>query len=107
MNHEYSEALMEIAGETLEQLAFIFSFPDDMDPESIWEEDVIACRVAFSGRFYERCKTGGIGQAREAACRHKFHHRTLLPGDACPLFVTGRPHATDSRKQPLQYEMIS
>jgi chemotaxis protein CheY-P-specific phosphatase CheC len=55
MNHEYSEALMEIAGETLEQLAFIFSFPDDMDPESIWEEDVIACRVAFNGPF-----SGGV-----------------------------------------------
>ena len=49
MTQEHSELLLEIAGATLEQLAFIFSFPDDMDPEAIWEEDVTGCQVTFSG----------------------------------------------------------
>lgn len=51
MNHEHSEVLMEVAGETLEQLAFIFSFPDDMDPGAIWEEEVLGCHVTFNGPF--------------------------------------------------------
>lgn len=51
MPHEHSDVLLEVAGETLEQLAFIFSFPDDMDPDAIWEGDVTGCRVSFSGPF--------------------------------------------------------
>jgi len=49
MQHEHSELLMEVAGETLEQLAFMFSFPDDMDPDAIWAESVTGCYVSFSG----------------------------------------------------------
>ena len=49
MTQEHSDLLREIAGETLEQLAFIFSYPDDMDPEAIWEKATIGCRVAFNG----------------------------------------------------------
>lgn len=49
MNPERSEILMEVAGETLEQLAFIFSFPGETDAEAIWEEQVTACQVTFSG----------------------------------------------------------
>ena len=49
MHHEHSDVLMEVAGETLEQLAFIFSFPDDMDPDAIWAESVTGCHVTFSG----------------------------------------------------------
>jgi len=49
MQHEHSELLMEVAGETLEQLAFMFSFPDDMDPDAIWEESVTGCHVSFTG----------------------------------------------------------
>lgn len=51
MPHEHSDILLEVAGETLEQLAFIFSFPDEMDPEAIWENDVTGCRVSFSGPY--------------------------------------------------------
>ena len=49
MNQEHSDLLMEIAAQTLEQLAFIFSFPDDTDPDAIWEEATTGCRVEFSG----------------------------------------------------------
>lgn len=49
MPHEHSDVLLEVAGETLEQLAFIFSFPDDMDPDAIWEHAVTGCHVSFSG----------------------------------------------------------
>ncbi len=49
MTQEHSELLREIAGETLEQLAFIFSYPDEMDPEAIWKETTTGCRVAFNG----------------------------------------------------------
>ena len=49
MHHEHSDVLMEVAGETLEQLAFIFSFPDDVDPDAIWTEDVTGCHVTFNG----------------------------------------------------------
>ncbi|MGD9332040.1 MAG: chemotaxis protein CheX [Desulfobacterales bacterium] len=49
MMAEQSELLMEVAGETLEQLAFIFSFPDDMDPEAIWEAETTGCHITFSG----------------------------------------------------------
>jgi len=49
MNQEISELLMEVAGQTLEQLAFIFSFPDDMDPDAIWEEEATGCHVTYSG----------------------------------------------------------
>lgn len=49
MTQEHSDLLREIAGETLEQLAFIFSYADDMDPEAIWEKDATGCRVAFNG----------------------------------------------------------
>ena len=49
MTQEHSDLLMEIAGQTLEQLAFIFSFPDDTDPEAIWEEAATGCHVVFSG----------------------------------------------------------
>jgi len=50
MHDEQSNVLMEVAGETLEQLAFIFSFPDDMDSDAIWAENVTGCRVTFSGQ---------------------------------------------------------
>ena len=49
MTTDLSNLLLEIAGETLEQLAFIFSFPDDLDPEAIWTGASTACRVTFSG----------------------------------------------------------
>jgi len=49
MNQEHSDLLMEIAVQTLEQLAFIFSFPDDTDPEAIWGEAATGCHVEFSG----------------------------------------------------------
>ena len=49
MNQEHSDLLMEIAAQTLEQLAFIFSFPDDTDPDAIWEEAATGCHVGFSG----------------------------------------------------------
>jgi len=49
MNQEHSDLLMEIAAQTLEQLAFIFSFPDDTDPDAIWEEAATGCHVEFSG----------------------------------------------------------
>ena len=49
MPHEHSDVLLEVAGETLEQLAFIFSFPDDMDTDAIWERAVTGCHVSFSG----------------------------------------------------------
>lgn len=45
----HSEPLMEVAGETLEQLAFMFSFPDDMDPDAIWAADVVGAQVGFDG----------------------------------------------------------
>jgi len=50
MHHEHSSALMEVAGETLEQLAFIFSFPDDEDSDALWAESVTGCQVTFSGQ---------------------------------------------------------
>ena len=49
MNQEHSDLLMEIAAQTLEQLAFIFSFPDDTDPDAIWEDEATGCHVVFSG----------------------------------------------------------
>lgn len=52
MKTDHSELLLEIAGETLEQLAFIFSFPDEMDPDAIWEEAATGCRVAFTGPMH-------------------------------------------------------
>jgi CheY-specific phosphatase CheX len=50
MHPEHSNVLMEVAGETLEQLAFIFSFPDDMDSDGIWAESVTGCHVTFNGQ---------------------------------------------------------
>jgi chemotaxis protein CheY-P-specific phosphatase CheC len=50
MPNVYSDVLMEVAGETLEQLAFIFSFPDEMEPDAIWAESVIGCHVTFNGQ---------------------------------------------------------
>lgn len=49
MTHNHSEQLLEVAGETLEQLAFVFSFPDESDPDALWEAEVAGARVAFSG----------------------------------------------------------
>jgi len=49
MNQERSDLLRDVAGQTLEQLAFIFSFPDDLDPEAIWEEAATGCHVTFNG----------------------------------------------------------
>lgn len=49
MTQKHSELLMEVAGQTLEQLAFIFSFPDDMDTNAVWEEEMTGCHVTFSG----------------------------------------------------------
>ena len=49
MTHNRSEQLIEVAGETLEQLAFVFSFPDDTDPAAIWEADVTGARLTFRG----------------------------------------------------------
>jgi CheY-specific phosphatase CheX len=49
MHHEYSDVLMEVTVETLEQLAFIFSFADDVDPDAIWAESVTSCHVTFNG----------------------------------------------------------
>jgi hypothetical protein len=49
MNQEHFDLLAEIAAQTLEQLAFIFSFPDDTDPDAIWQEAATGCHVEFSG----------------------------------------------------------
>lgn len=49
MTRNPSEDLMEVAGETLEQLAFVFSFPDDADPDAIWETAVTGARLTFCG----------------------------------------------------------
>ena len=49
MTHNHSRELLEVAGETLEQLAFVFSFPDDTHPDTLWETEVTGARVAFSG----------------------------------------------------------
>ncbi|MDJ0854929.1 MAG: chemotaxis protein CheX [Desulfobacterales bacterium] len=49
MRCNYSYILAEVASATLEQLAFVFSFPDDPDENAIWEEDVTGCHVTFSG----------------------------------------------------------
>ena len=49
MSREYSQILSEVAVETLEQLAFIFSFADEPDENAIWETDAIGCHVRFSG----------------------------------------------------------
>jgi chemotaxis protein CheY-P-specific phosphatase CheC len=49
MSRKYSQLLTEVAAETLEQLAFIFSFADDSDENAIWETDVTGCHVAFRG----------------------------------------------------------
>lgn len=49
MTQKRSELLLEVAGQTLEQLAFIFSFPDDMDPDAIWEEEATGCHVTYRG----------------------------------------------------------
>ncbi len=49
MRRNYSQVLSEVAAETLEQLAFIFSFADDPQEDAIWDEDVTGCHVTFSG----------------------------------------------------------
>ena len=49
MRPDYSQLLSEVAAETLEQLAFIFSFSDDPDENAIWNEDVTGCQLTFSG----------------------------------------------------------
>jgi chemotaxis protein CheY-P-specific phosphatase CheC len=49
MSRKYSPLLSEVAAETLEQLAFIFSFADDPDENAIWAADATGCHVAFSG----------------------------------------------------------
>ena len=49
MTHNHSDQLMEVAGETLEQLAFVFSFPDAADPGAIWEREVTGARLTFDG----------------------------------------------------------
>ncbi len=49
MGPDYSQILSEVAAETLEQLAFIFSFADDPDESALWNEDITGCRVSFSG----------------------------------------------------------
>ncbi len=49
MGPNYSQLLSEVAAETLEQLAFIFSFSDDPDENAIWNENVTGCHLTFSG----------------------------------------------------------
>ncbi len=49
MSDNHSQLLSEVAAETLEQLAFIFSFSDDPDENALWDEDVTGCHVSFSG----------------------------------------------------------
>ncbi len=49
MGLNYSQLLSEVAAETLEQLAFIFSLSDDPDENTIWNENVTGCHVTFSG----------------------------------------------------------
>lgn len=49
MTQEISDLLMEVASQTLEQLAFIFSFPDDMNADAIWDEETTGCHVTYSG----------------------------------------------------------
>lgn len=49
MTQETSDLLMEVASQTLEQLAFIFSFPDDMDTDAIWDEAATGCHVTYNG----------------------------------------------------------
>lgn len=49
MTPNHSETLLEVAGETLEQLAFVFSFPEQNDPQAVMDADVTGARVNFSG----------------------------------------------------------
>ena len=49
MSHKYSQLLAEVAADTLEQLAFIFSFTDDPDENALWEDKVTGCHVTFDG----------------------------------------------------------
>ena len=49
MRHDYSLLLSEVAADTIEQLAFIFSFPDDPDESAFWDEAVTGCHVTFGG----------------------------------------------------------
>jgi chemotaxis protein CheY-P-specific phosphatase CheC len=49
MTRNHSELLTEVTGETLEQLAFVFSFPDEVDPAAISEAAVTGVQVTFSG----------------------------------------------------------
>lgn len=54
MNEQIKEILSRVAVETLEQLAFIFSFPED-GPVEIDYDSVMAVSVSFTGPF-----TGGL-----------------------------------------------
>lgn len=49
MTQNHSKLLSEVAGETLEQLAFIFSFPEEADSTAILESEITGAQVAFSG----------------------------------------------------------
>ena len=49
MTRNHSEQLLEVAGETLEQLAFVFSFPEEANPAAIMDAEVTGAHVGFSG----------------------------------------------------------
>ncbi len=49
MSHNYSQILSEVAADTLEQLAFIFSFSEDPDEDALWEDEVTGCHLTFDG----------------------------------------------------------
>ncbi|MDJ0721141.1 MAG: chemotaxis protein CheX [Desulfobacterales bacterium] len=49
MSHKYSQLIAEVAADTLEQLAFIFSFSEELDENALWEDGVTGCHVTFDG----------------------------------------------------------
>ena len=50
MNEQIKETLSRVAAETLEQLAFLFSFPED-EPGNTDFDSAVAARVLFTGLF--------------------------------------------------------
>ena len=51
MSEQLKEILSRVAGETLEQLAFIFSLPEDERGCMILDSAVVAAFISFSGSF--------------------------------------------------------
>ena len=50
MNEQAIEILTRVAGETLEQLAFIFSFPEE-ERDTLEDDSLVATSVSFAGPF--------------------------------------------------------